>query len=211
MRALGMAAVLAAWPAWGQAVLTEVVGEDSFNMPGLARICKSKLPVKPGQWLRLTIFASEPSPYYLQQSALESWASWLKAWRSAARVRWRVAEMTAIGNDAVLRIRVVRSASRATLSGRDPLVLDIGGRRYDILHISGAARATVYVRGPKPLPCEEIHRVLRRKLDGPVTVKVRTDPWFVRDPGFPAFYWFYSGEPPSREAVEAAQQAVCGG
>jgi hypothetical protein len=204
-------AVLAAWPAWAQTATTEVVGEEAFNLPRLAKIARTHLPVKRGEWMRLTLFATEPSPFFLQQSSAESWAAWYKAWRSAASIRWRVAEMIAIGDDAVLRIRAGRATSRVVVGGRDPLLIEVSGRRYEILHISGAKRTTVYMRGPQPFPCDDLHRILRGRIDSPVIVKVRSDPWFVADPGFPAFYWFQSLAPPSKEGVESAPQSTCGG
>jgi hypothetical protein len=195
----------------GQTVRNEVIGEDEFRLQRLAALCRSRLPVRSGEWMRVTFFTAEPSPYFLQQSSAESFATWLKAWRSAARVPWRVAEMTAVGGDAVLRIRAGRSSTRVVIAGRDPLQVEVRGRRYEILHISGSSRATLYVRGPQPLACGDLYRVLRPRFGTPITIKLRTDPWFVRDPGFPPFYWFQSSLPPTREAIESAPQATCGG
>jgi hypothetical protein len=213
MRIEILAALLAAVPAAGQTILTEVVGESEFTFQRLAKRARAKLLEAASEPLvRYTMFASEPSPLFLTQSPVESFAGWLASWKSAAKVRWRVAEAVAIGPDAVLRIRMGRSMSRIVLRGRDPLFVAAGGRRCEILHVASRApgSAAVYLRGPGPLPCEAVYRSLRQSIPLKLSVRMRTDPWFLNDPDFPPYCFFQISEPPTRDAVAAGVQTSCG-
>jgi hypothetical protein len=213
MKRVLLIAALSAGSAAAQAILTETIGTEDFSFPRLAKLARARLDARSEPVVRLTMFAVEPPPFFLTQSSLEGFGAWLAAWKSASKVRWRVAEAIAIGGDASLRIRMGRSISRLVLKGKDPLQVTVEGRRYEILNVSSATPGTlaIYARGLRPLPCEALLRQLRERIPLRLTVHLRTDHWFLRDPGFPPYYWFAAPETPTPEAVAAGAQASCGG
>jgi hypothetical protein len=161
--------------------------------------------------------------YPLPKSPMATFESWLRGFQRVKALDWCMAETLSIGDSAVMRFRGEKGEiERVILKGHDPLLLQIGAARYEILHIDLArgpsghlANVRVFVRGskrPSVRRGEEVVRTLARQLPFQrMTVKLRCDPWFATDNGFPDYHPFsHEGLPPTEEKYNSSPTVYCG-
>jgi len=127
----------------------------------------------------------------------------------------------------VMLVRDPRGAvQRRVLQGRDPLVLWMGGERWEILYVRVAEvaeplRATegdteldFFIRTTAPLDSplrEAVTRTLAEMSEVPnIRVKFRNDAWFINEAFFPVAYGFESaGAPIEERDYLKTRTAVC--
>jgi len=144
-----------------------------------------------------------------------------------ARGEFKMMRYLAIGNNAMVQTVSGTKVSRSVVSGNDPTVVSAGGRAGEILHIffnklPRSIRAdgrnpvvlSIYVKTDK-LPtareAEAITRSLQRMLHHEdVRVEMRTDTWFLDDPGVPLWYPFSADQtPPTYADYRARGEMFC--
>lgn len=152
--------------------------------------------------------------------------------------RANYAEADVVGGQATLRLRISHRVSRVVLTERDPLLLEEGGHRYEILHIEGRLLTEAFDDGRQkvwsctacpvdlraslqtqpPLDPRGFRKVAAR-LASPVrpidlSLSLRTDTVFVGDTFFPLLYEFGEGArfPGEKEYQESPRlEARCNG
>lgn len=157
-----------------------------------------------------------------------TYAKWEYYYRNYASEPLPMAEAIAIGDSAVLRFRDENDkVERVVLSGADPLVLDVEGTRFEILHLRFRTvpkvrlgqeveplGARFFIRTDGKLTNElgiKATRILadRVRLQN-VIADFRNDAWFITDGSFPLVYPFEPwATPPSFEDYYRSVSMLC--
>jgi hypothetical protein len=156
----------------------------------------------------------------------ESYEHWRRFYDQMNAESMPFAEVTAIGQGAVLRFRGTnRSIERIVLRDRDPLSISIEGAPLEILEISvveapgrkgpNKEQAAIFLKTPAVLTSdvgERVLRKLRQLIPIPIVgVSLRHDEWFITSPGFPIVYPFSEASvPPSAEKYRESVTLHCG-
>lgn len=143
-----------------------------------------------------------------------SFEAWARNCSRAVGLPVRVAELTKIKDDSVLRIRDNLTTRRIVLTGQDPLKYRVSDTDFEILHIDFNQRAVfpfvVYARSSGTLrleDAEELYRRLQARLSTmAISVGVRTDSWFE---GLIATCWWGLRSPPDRTTIYRAPEIKC--
>jgi hypothetical protein len=186
-----------------------------FDMTRLIAASTAHLEAAEARFVTLRFYVGKPPLYILSLPTHYSFESWAWVNQQASRVHWRVADLTAINGDAVLRIRDGSTLNRVVLSGRDPLTYTVSGIEFEILQFSfhNQESTTAYVRAKSALTiegCEELYRRLKRRVPVPFDLRVREDIWFV-EAGFPPYFWFQRGGVPTKSEQANAPSVSCYG
>lgn len=187
------------------------VDPGSFTENNVVRLCRVELRRKPRANVTILHVYGErgaaPLPQPVHGHTYEYWRGF---YDSQSQLPNEIAEMVAIGKNAVLRMRDASGrVTRRVLAGRDPLLIGLQGTRFEIVHLAFSParpyifqRASVYVRTAEPLetaPGLELLGILRPVFpDLEVSVYIRNDAWFIHEAGYPFFNPLVEDEiPPS--------------
>jgi hypothetical protein len=150
--------------------------------------------------------------YYISGKGVihSSTERWLSRLTDSVREGWdpvdNIAEVDVIAGDAVLRARINSSLKRVVLTQRDPLVIVIQERKYEILYFvvrpvnsihrrerEAKFRVSLFVRVHGTLCQGQFHefarRIARLSPQGDFYIGVREDNWFDAE-DFPMAYAF---------------------
>jgi len=134
-----------------------------------------------------------------------------------ARGEFRMMRYFAIGDDALVQTVSGTKASRSVVSGKDPTVISVGGRTGEVLYIYfNKLPRSIRADGRNPvllsidlktdkLPTVREAEMLTEGFQArlrheDVRVAVRTDTWFLDDPGVPLWYPFSADQKPPTHA-----------
>jgi hypothetical protein len=206
-------------------LLKAVVSEaGAFDQVNLSALCRRVLK-QHGQrgFIQLQVFQDKRDAHPLPKPDHLLYNGWRRGHDDVAMSLKPVAEMIAIGRSAILRLRDQHGVvSETVLSGKNPLVFESRGSRFEVLHFAfgrpglhSLERADVYARTDHPLDPEAglglLHTFQAMFPDMAVSVFVRNDAWFIYEQSFPFFYPFGEGmEPSSDEAFIGTHTLRCG-
>jgi hypothetical protein len=194
----------------------EIAGED-FTRERLIARCQEFLKTSNAIFAHLTLVHSGgKTPLFLQFSDIR-YEAWLSYNKRALSSPMRVAEMTSIHGNAVLRVRDGLSIWRIVLSGKDPLMYHYSGTTFEILHLVQTSFTIsplrAYVRSSGRLRVENVngfYAELLSLLATKVYVDIRKDPWFFEALTFPQSYFYDLTIPPDNfAAVANAPRVTC--
>ncbi len=180
-----------------------LVPRSDFNLKTATALTEDFLKTQPEDTIVQFLVVTErrQASRILRPPRLEPFDAWLKSREYEMKMDWTMAETTALGGGAVMRFRMGHDApSRHVMRGLDPMLLQIDGRQYEIIHIwlFPPARDHGYwpkffIRSSSAVDTDTAERVtnrLRGLLGGrpmPMTVYFGTDAWFYNRSDFPAY------------------------
>jgi hypothetical protein len=141
---------------------------------------------------------------------------WIGLRRELMQPDWTMTETTALGGSAVMRFRMGREKpERHVLKGTDPLLLEIDGAQYEIVHVwlSGGA-ACVFIRTAGALQSSIAERVVKQigafLPVRPDMVYFRHDAWFPTHFEFPYYCPLCGDEAmPTEEELNSSPETSC--
>jgi hypothetical protein len=153
---------------------------------------------------------------------------WLELYNRFGHGLLPMAEMCRFGDNGALRFRDSSgTSSEIVLSGANPLRVDLKNIRFEVLKTyigplpphteprpGDGAMISVYVRAssfPLADQARAFSLLMRRRFrQKRITVKFRTDAYFLTDNVFPILYRFDPpGTPPTREQYERSKTMYC--
>jgi|SRR5579883_1421506 hypothetical protein len=191
-----------------------VIDPSSFNEDLLSRMCNSILDERPRTFVQVTFFPSDLASQQALKLDHITFSKWRELHDIAAQSQGPIAQLTAINNDAVLRLRNDRAQlSSLVLKGKNPLIMRSPETSVELIYIAivrsipgqRIGRVEVYAtadRLPDPKVGVGILASLEQVFqDFQVSLLLRNDRWFVSQIGFPYFYPF-ANEPPMPSEAE---------
>lgn len=195
-------------------MIQKAVGVPSrtFTESHLESLCRTELRRRPRpNFISLHMYGANGAAPLPQPAHGRTYGYWRSIYDQARRSN-EIAEMIAIGDNAVLRMRDANgNVTRRVLAGRDPLQIEVQGVHFEIVYFTFSVpkpyifqSASIYVRTAAPLervPSRELLSSLRPVFpDLGVSVHIRNDAWFINEPGYPFFNPFVEEQiPPSPE------------
>lgn len=197
---------------------------EEFSRKKAEALSRSFLKAQPDALLvKYQIATEKYQAYLVPKSPMATFEGWLRRFQRLNSLDWCMAEMLSIAGSAVVRFRgETGETERIILKGNDPLLLEIGPARYEILHVDLArgpsgylANVRVFVRASKKPDVragEEVVRMLAQQLPFQrMTVNLRSDPWFATDDGFPDYHPFsHERQPPTESEYNSSPTVYCG-
>jgi hypothetical protein len=196
---------------------------SAFDVVNVESLVRQYLTLQPTErLLQFQVVSERMQAYTVPKSRAYSFDRWLSDYEQLKSRNLPMAEAISMSGWAVFRFRD-RSGNlrKMVLSGSDPLRFRIGTNAFDIVHIdfhgspdSGYA-ITVFVTSsvlPTTPDAERFVKALAGRAGLPtIFVRIRTDAWFVADPGFPVYHPLLSdtGNPISRTAYESSNTVSC--
>lgn len=155
---------------------------------------------------------------------------WSRLYHSVpAPNKLQMMQLVAIGSDVVVEAVDGLKVSRFVLSGKDPMLFEIAGRKCQILELHWTRPLIELHKGvgtplnvsvplrtdilPTVIEAEAITREIQRRLNYVnVFVHIRTDTWFIEDASYPLWFPFAPSEQPPTSWKEyvSAGTMVCG-
>jgi hypothetical protein len=193
-----------------------LVSESAFSEKLVVEICRRVLQKSTPTFMHLAVVTDHQHRFDLAGASHVPLEVWIKNCGLAATSVVRVAEMTKVGGDVVVRIRAGRNVRRIILDGKDPLKYRISTSGFDIVHIglnrSGIFQFVIYARseGRLTLPnVEGLYRQLQRRLPSTAVYFVaREDAWFYKG-GRIASCWWAVAPPGDQRVLEASPEMTC--
>ncbi len=209
---------------------TRILPESTFNLPSMEAIARRFL----GDVSAKTV-VSRLSIYNRQDIAAEenggmcegSHLAWRGQYDRFPKEALMAADVTSIGEDAVLRIREIDgTVNRRVLRGKDPTRVSVGEVTFEILFVTGRFRSrfegcgvagtlepVLFLRTDSPLSpdiCQRATSSLAATLRADhLWVHFRNDHWFICSQ-FPVVFPFASREPlPSEIALDGSVEYSC--
>ena len=195
----------------------------SFTLAHVERFSRAELASKPRlNFIQLVMYGDKggaplPKPSHL------TYEHWRGLHDSLGRSPNEIAEMVAIGNDAVLRMREANgNIRRRVLTGKDPLRIEIDGAHFEIVYVAFTApsasilqRADVYVKTESELKVEAGLGLLGKLQpvfpDLELFLAIRNDAWFIYEPSYPFSNPFVEERnPPTAEECAKTRTLKCG-
>jgi hypothetical protein len=195
-----------------------------FKIAHIERLSRAELGSKPRTYfIQLVIYGDKggaplPKPSHL------AYDQWRRLHVSSSQYPNEMAEMIAIGNNAVLRVREASGniIERRVLAGKDPLRIQFEGGYGDIVYLAVAApsasrlqRADIYVTTDQHLKPGMGLDLLRNfqpvfpEMD--VYLAIRNDIWFVYEPNYPFSNPFLTElNPPNADEYASTRTLKCG-
>ena len=199
------------------------IDSGQFNEAHLDRVARTELMRKPRVgFLQISLYgrgggAPLPKPDHV------TYEYWRGLYNQMEKSEYEVAEVTAVGDDVVLRRHSADGrVTRKVLAGRDPLQLAVAGQDFEIVYFAFSApslyiaqRVDVYIRTGAILQPEsglELLRMLRPVFPGlQVSVVVRNDAWFVGQSTYPFVNPFIEDQRvPSAVDYNKTRTLICG-
>lgn len=201
---------------WSKSV---IVPEERFTVPEVEAMGQTFLnEVAEGRILvQLSVFTSGEEAAMNADFNRESYAQWRAYYDRVAQRPLRMAQVTAIRGNAVLRVRRADgTVLRRVLSGKDPLHIESDGVDFEILVLrfrrgtifdrcqpaGTLSPAIAHVMTDSPLTagtCDHVTDELTELLGTKILfVGFKNDHWFITSGGYPVIYQFATpSEPPS--------------
>jgi len=170
-----------------------------FSVQDLERPCRRELKnAQSAKIFRLLILGELGGLPLPKPLSAYKYQYWLDFYEKSRRLPNELAELVAVGNNAVLRVRDRTGAvSKRVLMGRDPLRFEILGQGFEVLHMefidtspsSRQQRVNIYLRTKAELKQQYGLRVLAlirnwfEELE--VYAYIRNDGWFIYESGYP--------------------------
>jgi hypothetical protein len=199
------------------------VAPESFSESYLERLSRKELARSPRSNFTQILFYGDRGGPPLPKASHDSYEHWRGLYETLARTPNQIAEAISIGKDAVLRVCDGSGRlSRKVLAGRDPLQIDLGSDRFEIVYLAFTApgsyilqRVDIYVRTTSPLNTETGLELLRKLQpifpDLEVSLLVRNDAWFISEPSYPFVNPFVAAaNPPTAEEYSHSRTLRCG-
>jgi hypothetical protein len=209
---------------------TIIVQPDDFTVPKLEHMARSFVGAAAGRVLAvLSVFTDVKDAAMATTVNRDSYQAWSAYYDALVQKPLRMAEVTAVKGDVVLRIRSHNGAVLTrVLTGHDPLqVVESSGALFEILLVRPRV-GTVFDRcdpGPSLAPvlylktdarltetlCRRACRRLGELLNArKMFVHFRNDHWFISFGGFPVVYPFAKSElPPTERAYYDSVAFTC--
>jgi hypothetical protein len=198
------------------------VKEGDFTEQQLTRLARHALNGSSAPFMQVNLLGAG-SGVPLEKPSHFSFQHWREIFDIAAGEKTQAAEAISMGRNRVLRVRQADgSIIRKVLSGRDPLVIELAGKEYDIVYFgfSGPNRfglqesVFVFVRARGPVDSavggELLNRVKRFFPAVGVRLEIRNDAWFVYQDRYPFFNPFNGDrDVPSQGEYEGSPTLTC--
>jgi len=199
-----------------------LLSRESFTTANLLRLGRAELGARRTTFTQV-IFYGDGAGAPLPKPSHITYDHWRELYESQANFPNEIAEMIAIGKNAVLRVHEATGrVSRNVIAGKDPLQLESGHDNIELLYFGFttqssyiAQRVDVYARTAAPLTAERGVELLRSMETvfpyWEVSLFVQRDPWFVSEPSYPFFNPFVPRlNLPTPEEYQATKTLRCG-
>jgi hypothetical protein len=208
---------------------TVLVPQEDFTPPRLERMARDFVNGgEPCELMVFSVFTSVDDAAMAVTRNHASYTGWKADFDAAGGGReLRVAELVAIGEDSVLRIRQADgSVLHKVLTGKNPLQFEVDGAAFEILIVQPRTGTRFDRCDPSPMLLSPVVRVKTSARLGPalcakaatriaelmrtrkLVVTFRNDHWFLGRS--PLIYPFATGEsPPTKEAYYNSMEFTC--
>jgi hypothetical protein len=202
-----------------------IVPRSRFSVAELTRLSLDLMEKRPARYRDVWFFISESEALTFLNAKVSvdvAYAVWRRAYDALEKLPLPMAQLVSIGDDAVLRVRNPDGTSISrVLSGRDPCELVVNGMPVKLLHFGAfptrpdgkELRIQVFAYTSGVLNTSlglAVLRDLMQKLPfTPVSVHIRTDPWFISDVAFPVFPAFENARPPTEKEYSSSSLLAC--
>lgn len=196
-----------------------IVPPESFTLPQLRSLAQEFLGMAAARHdlAALSVFTDVHDAAMATTANRDSYKQWRLYYDAALSRQIRTADVVAIGDNAVLRVREAHGrVVQQIISGTNPLVFEVDGTAVEILVVrfrrgtrfdqcdpGTALSPIVYAKASNPLStrlCKAAAaRVAGLLKERKLFIMFRPDQWFISSGSFPVPYPFAKDEPPPSE------------